>query len=209
MKSFSPSDRADTSVAFADKLRGSRLKVPAACRAVLFPALVVAGLLGIARPGSAQVAYSGDAGGFSLSAGVEASGYEVQYGQQKLLGVTAIIDADTRRRIGIEAEGRWLQFHETNGLHAATYTVGPRFHLSRGKLQLYVKGLVGVGEFTFPYNYAHGSYLVVAPGGGVDYRWKRRLSIRLADVEYQYWPQFTYGAMSSYGISVGFRYHIF
>jgi hypothetical protein len=192
-----------------DTLRGSRLKIAAVCRAIFFPAMIVAGMMGIVRPAAAQVAYSGDAGGFSLSAGVAASGYQVQYGAQKLLGITAIVDADTRSRLGIEAEGRWLQFHESNQQHATTYLIGPRYHLSRGRLQFYLKGLVGDGQFTFPYNYAKGSYFVVAPGGGVDYRWKRRVSIRLADVEYQYWPQFTYGAMNSYGISVGFRYHIF
>jgi hypothetical protein len=50
---------------------------------------------------------------------------------------------------------------------------------------------------------------VLAPGGGVDYRWKRRISFRLADVEYQIWPQFNFGSMTSVGVSAGVRYHIF
>jgi hypothetical protein len=69
--------------------------------------------------------------------------------------------------------------------------------------------MVGFGEFNFPYHFAHGSYLLVAAGGGVDYRLSRRWSVRLADVEYQNWPQFTFGSMTSVGVSAGIRYRIF
>ena len=165
--------------------------------------------LAIVRPAAAQVTPSGDKGGFTLMAGGTASGYEIGYGQQKLLGVSAIVDTDTTRRFGIEGEARWLMYHQTDGLHVTTWSVGPRYHFTRGKFQYYGKGLIGVGDFTFPYNYAHGSYLVISPGGGVDWRYTRKISFRLADFEYQYWPQFTFCAMNSYGLSAGIRYHIF
>jgi hypothetical protein len=179
------------------------------CRHAVFVVLAVLACLALARPASAQVVYSGDSGGYSLSAGATASGYQVQYGVQKLLGVAALVDLDTRRRIGLEAEGRWLLFHQTNDEHVTTYMAGPRYHFSKGKFQFYGKGLVGVGQFNFPYNLAQGNYLVIAPGGGVDYRFKRRITLRLADVEYQIWPQFTFGSMTSVGVSAGVRYHIF
>ena len=172
-------------------------------------AVLLAGFLGMAGAASAQVVNSGDQGGFTLSAGATGSGYEVQYGQQKLLGIAAVVDVDTRRRFGLEAEGRWLMFHETNQLHATTWMAGPRYHFTRGKFQFYGKCLIGDGQFYFPHNYARGNYLVYAPGGGVDYRWKHRISFRLADAEYQIWPQFTFGSMSSYGVSAGVLYHIF
>lgn len=178
------------------------------CRAV-FAALLGLVCLALARPASAQVVYTGDAGGFTLMAGATASGYQVQYGDQKLLGIAALVDVDTRRRIGLEAEARWLQFHETNQEHATTWLAGPRYHYTHGRFQLYGKGLVGVGQFYFPYGLAQGNYLVIAPGGGVDYRWNRRISLRLADVEYQIWPQFTFGSQTSVGVSAGVRYHIF
>jgi len=185
-----------------------KLGAPLVRRAILL-AVLLSAFLGLARNAPAQVVFTGDEGGFTLTAGATASGYEVQYGEQKLLGVAAVVDVDTRRRFGLEAEGRWLMFHETNQLHATTWMAGPRYHFTRGKLQFYGKGLVGEGQFYFPYSYAQGNYLVIAPGGGVDYRWKRRVSFRLADVEYQIWPQFTFGSMSSYGVSAGVRYHIF
>jgi hypothetical protein len=183
---------------------------------MVWMALLLTTVLSMARTAPAQVANAGDEGGVTLIAGGTASAYQVQYGEQKLLslGVAGVVDLDTRRRFGLEAEGRWLMFHETNQLHATTYLAGPRYHVSHGKFQYYAKGLVGLRQFNFPYNYAQGNYLVIAPGGGVDYRWKHRISLRLADVEYQIWPQFTYNGssyetMSSYGVSVGVIYHIF
>lgn len=156
-----------------------------------------------------QAAESANAGNAFIWVGGGASGFYTQYGARKLLGVTGYVDVDTIRRFGFEGEGRWLNFHQVANVNTQTYLAGPRFHFNVGRLQPYAKGLVGVGEFNFPYNYAHGSYLVVAPGAGVDYRFSRRIDIRLVDVEYQYWPQFTYGAMTSVGVTVGVRYRVF
>ena len=171
--------------------------------------IAVAASLGLAREAAAQVTPSGDAGNFLLSAGGTASGYFLQYGERKMLGVTAFVDVDTIRHFGFEGEGRWLVFNQTESVTTATYLAGPRVHMSVGKFQPYAKGLVGVGEFNFPYNLARGSYLVVGPGGGVDYRLSKKVSLRIADFEYDYWPQFTFGAMKSYGISSGIRVRIF
>ena len=82
-----------------------------------------------------------------------------------MLGITAFADMDTKRRIGIEAEGRWLEFHQTANVHAETYSIGGRYHLDLGRFEPYAKGLIGFGDFNFPYNYAHGRYLVVTAGG--------------------------------------------
>lgn len=178
-------------------------------RQALFIVFLVAIGLGLARQASAQVVFTGDKGGYSLTAGVTASGYQVQYGQQKLAGFAGVVDLDTHSRLGIEAEGRWLMFNSPDQTEVKTWMGGARYHFARGKFQIYGKGLIGIGQFTFPYNYAQGNYLVLAPGAGVDYRWKRRISFRLADFEYQIWPQFTYGSMASLGVNVGVQYHIF
>jgi hypothetical protein len=165
--------------------------------------------LWMGRTATAQVVPAGDGGGVNIFAGVTGSGFAVQYGQQKILGVTAFVDANTRRAVGFEGEARWLMFHEAEDVHVTTWLAGPRYHRTMGKIQIYGKGLVGVGEFDFPYNYAHGRYFVVAPGGGVDFTLSHRVRLRLADAEYQYWPQFTFGPMSSFGISTGLRIRVF
>jgi hypothetical protein len=193
----------------AGRAYGCKLQGMFSRRSLFFAALLAAALT-LAHPAAAQVAPDGDKGGFSLSAGAVGSAYQIQYGQERLAGVAAVVDAGTRSRLGIEGEARWLLWHRVdNGLKVTTYSVGPRYHFTRGRLQFYGKGMAGVGEFTFPYDYAHGSYLVVTGGGGVDYLYGHRISFRLADAEYQYWPQFTFGAMDTYGISAGIRYRIF
>jgi hypothetical protein len=184
--------------------RGSRARLLPHLRLIV---CVIAAVFAILAAGNAfgQTRESATAGRTFLWVGGGGSGYYLQYGQSKNLGITGYVDADTVRRFGIEAEGRWLMFHETNDIHAETYLAGPRYHFNVGRFQPYVKGMAGIGKFTFTYNYAHGTYFVVGPGAGLDYRILPRLSVR-ADGEYQYWPNFTFGAMSSGGISVGLRY---
>lgn len=170
--------------------------------------LMVAGLCfaGLAK---GQARESATAGKAFVWAGASASGYYLEYGTIKELGVSAFVDADSVRRFGIEGEGRWLEYHRKADVHVETYMIGPRYHFDIGRFQPYVKGMIGVGYFNFPYNYAHGSYLVTAAGGGIDYQLHGRWSLRALDAEYQYWPQFTFGAMSSAGVSAGIRYRVF
>lgn len=161
------------------------------------------------RPAMGQAVESATSTKASLWAGAGGSGYYIQYGGSNELGITGFIDADTGHRLGVEAEGRWLEYHKKDDIHIETYLGGLRYRFNVGRFQPYAKGLVGIGNFNFPYGYAYGRYLVAAGGGGVDYRLNHRWSVRAVDFEYQYWPQFTYGAMSSAGISTGIRYRIF
>jgi hypothetical protein len=164
----------------------------------------------VAKPALGQVKESAEVGGVMLSAGGTFSGYYVGYGQRTLLGPAAFVDVTTRGPLGMEAEARWLNLNETAGVHDQTYLAGPRIAIKDlGRFRPYAKVLFGVGQFTFPYNYAHGSYFVVAPGAGCDFRINHRIYLRLVDFEYQDWPQFTYGALPSYGISSGIRIRLF
>lgn len=174
---------------------------------VLCLALLLVAVAG-ERSASAQAAESANAGRAMISVGVAASGFTLQYGDRKILGLTAWVDADTIRRLGIEGELRRLEYHEKANVHAETYLAGVRYHFNYNRMQPYVKVLGGVGHFNFPYNFATGNYFVIAGGGGLDYRLSRRWTAR-ADFEYQEWPQFTFGAMNSVGGSLGIRYRVF
>ena len=164
------------------------------------------GLAGLAR---AQTVPAGDKGGLAIWAGATASGNYVQYGERKMVGVTGFVDADTRRRLGIEAEGQWVEFRQSANVHIETYSIGGRYHFNLGKFQPYAKGLVGFGDFNFPYNLATGRFLVVTGGGGLDLRLSRRIYVRAADIEYQNWPQFTFGNLTTLSASAGLRVRIF
>jgi hypothetical protein len=185
-------------------------------RDAFLPVLLLAACLGPGRAAHGQVVPAADAGGMRLSAGGTASGYYLDYGEMKILGASAFVDSDTLRHFGVEGEARWLVFHlpaDQKGPaadeHATTYLAGPRYSRYYGRFQPYAKGLVGIGQFNYPYNFARETDLVVAPGGGVDFRLTRRVRFRAVDFEYQFWPQFNYGRMSSFGLSTGIRIKIF
>lgn len=171
-------------------------------------AIVFLAIFGLCRPCAGQSAESADLSRPALWVGASASGYYLQYGVRKMAGVSAFVDADSAHHIGVEGEGHWLEFHQTANVHAESYLIGPRFHVDLGKFQPYAKAMVGFADFNFPYNFAHGNYLVVGAGGGVDYRLTPRWSVR-GEVEYQDWPRFTFGAMTSVGVNAGIRYRVF
>jgi hypothetical protein len=166
----------------------------------LFPGLRVA--FGQALPtATAPGAYISVGGTYSL--------FQSDYGQHVLGGAGVFVDINRWRQVGIEAEGRWLRQNKLADTTETTYLIGPRVEIRRGRFSPYVKTLVGLGYFNFPYNYAQGRYFVLAPGAGVNFNLTNTVKIRLVDVEYQSWPQFTFGTINPYGVSVGISYRIF
>lgn len=163
----------------------------------------------------AQVVPAGRQDVIRLSAGAIGSGDTFQYGSRKMLGAGAFVDADTSGHYGVEAEGRWVEFHQRADVHAETYSIGGRYHFDFGRRwQPYAKGLVGLGIFNLAYNYGQDRSLIVTAGGGMDFRWTRRITLRVADFEYQDWPVFKDSSapsvnMTSLNGSVGFKVRIF
>lgn len=192
---------------FPQAWRG-RLKTGARHGAPIARALLAV-CLGLGLRAFAQTVPAADAGGARLSVGGTASGYYLQYGEVKVLGASAFVDGDTLRHFGFEGEARWLKFYQTHQINASTYMGGVRYSRYYGKFQPYAKALVGVGQFNYPYGLGTDSSLVIAPGAGLDYRLTQRIRWRAVDFEYQAWPQFHFGSMSSYGVSSGFKFKIF
>jgi hypothetical protein len=182
-------------------------------RKILAAALLLTALIAWAGVAAAQEIPTEIKPGAGVTVGGAFSAYKLDYGEQKLAGVTLYVDLNVTTHYGIEAEGRWLNMHEqSDDVHASTKLIGPRVLFDAQALHgfvPYVKVLVGDGQFNFPYGYAVGNYFVMAPGAGIDRPIGHRLSIRLIDVEYQDWPQFSYGPMHSLGASVGLSYHLF
>jgi hypothetical protein len=167
----------------------------------------------------AQVAPTAYQGQFSLSAGAEGSAFQPDYagngiaqtGPDRLYGAGAYVDARFTRWIQIEGEGRWLHFNEYappggNGIGENSYMIGPRepildFH----GLEPYGKVLFGWGSG--PGGWLTGRAGTFAYGGGVDYRWTHKLTIRAFDFEYQQWR--VKPTLWPYGGSAGISYTIF
>jgi hypothetical protein len=149
-------------------------------------------------------------GDTSLSAGATYSSYQADYSKRDLGGYALHADWNRTRQWGLEFEARVLRLNQEVGTHETTFLIGPRYILQRRAFRPYAKLLIGDGKFHYPYNYAEGSYFVLAPGAGLDVRvGQSRYSVRVIDFEYQSWPNFTYGGLNPYGVSAGLSVRIF
>jgi hypothetical protein len=164
----------------------------------------------VSMPAAAQSRATADGPGSYIQVGGTGSIFQADYGQRHLGGESIFIDANLYRRIGVEAEGRVLNLNEDEDVHETTYLAGPRYSILPGRIRPYAKFLIGRGQFGFPFHYAQGSYFVIAPGAGVDWQVGRsRLTIRLVDIEFQKWPQFSFGPLQPYGVSSGIALRVF
>jgi hypothetical protein len=182
-------------------------------RAWAFLALVAPVLLlASASIAHAQTTPEGNRGVLQLSVGGTGSFDTIQYGSRKMFGAGAFVDAENTGHFGLEAEARWIEFPQQNdNVHAETYSIGGRYHwVLTSHWQPYVKALIGFGDFNYAYNLGreHGD-LVVTAGGGVEFRASHRIYFRVADFEYQDWPEAYYGNLTPINISAGLKVRIF
>jgi hypothetical protein len=168
--------------------------------------VLVLGALG-GRMGQAQALPTATGPGAYVIVGGTYSGFESNYGQQKISGASVYIDANFIWRYGMETEARRVAYPHF-GERQSTLLTGLRWSFRPKGVVPYVKMLAGGGRFDFPYGFGYGTYFVVAPGAGVDLRWGKKIRVRLVDFEYQEWPGFTYGAIHPYGVSAGISYEI-
>jgi hypothetical protein len=159
----------------------------------------------------AQAVESAESRGLSISAGGMASGFQSGSYDDKLVGAGTFVDVHFTHWFQVEAEGRWLYWHQYYGHHQSNYLIGPRVPIKQfGRAQLFGKALVGEGRETFPFGYGYGSFTALAFGGTLDYRLTRRLSLRAVDFEYQYWPRWLSDqSLHPYGVSTGVAYRVF
>lgn len=159
-------------------------------KAIVFRNFGIALLL-VLSPASvfAQAAPAVRGGGQSLWVGTTYSNFSPDFGPpHRLIGIGVNADLSWSPRLTLEGEMRFLRFNGFGGEHQDDYLLGPKFTLlRRGRFTPYAKFVFGLGAVTFPYQIGNGTYFVYAPGGGVDYRLSRKLSVR-GGYEYQFWP---------------------
>ena len=174
---------------------------------------------------SAQVAPSAYDKGISITAGGEASAFQPDYAgfgvpqtaTNRLYGIGTFVDVKFTPWIQIEAEGRWLNFNQADGIYETNYLIGPRlpiYKLRFWRATPYGKVLIGYGRLNFETGNGWGRYTALSFGGGLDIKMTRRINLRLPDFEYQSWPSFSEGGaktynLAPYGLSVGVSYRIF
>ena len=147
-------------------------------------------LLMFARLAQAQAAPSAYGPGHSLWVGGEYSNINASFpnqSPQRLWGISVFADYNVNGPLGVEGEARFLRFNSFYGETEDNYLAGPRYVVRKfGRWQPYAKFLVGVGKIQYPFTIGTGSYLALAPGGGLDYRISHRWALR-GEYEYQIW----------------------
>lgn len=159
-------------------------------------------------PAQAALPTASGPGGY-LAVGGGASLFQSDYGRRDLAGLVAYADINPAWRFGIELEARTLRYHAAEDVTEASYLIGPRISFRpASRLRPYAKFLLGDGRIVLPYHYATGSFLAYAPGAGVDFQLKDRVTLRLVDFQYQIWPDFSFGQLHPYGISAGLSFRL-
>ncbi|WP_213804808.1 hypothetical protein [Granulicella sp. dw_53] len=144
-----------------------------------------------------------------VALGVTGALFKSNYGDRTVGGFGAYLDLNPHRDYGVEIEGQTLRYNQEAGSRLDTLLVGPRISHGTNGFVPYVKFLVGTGRWTAPYGFGVGNYLVLAPGAGVDFSLNRKIRVRVLQVEYQSWRDFTFGNLHPYGISSGISIQIF
>jgi len=176
-----------------------------------------------ALPAFSQVAPAYNAPGVPWSVGVGPSSFDVDWGHGRMLGGTIWADWYPKqirslvhvRGLGVEMEARDISLNQNlppqknmrqdtaGGGPIFNWHVTPRFHP-------YFKGLLEDGSVDFyplP-GYSHDTRLLLAPGGGFEYRFLGPLTVR-ADYEYQFWLGKLLGnTLNPQGFTVGIAYDL-
>jgi opacity protein-like surface antigen len=183
-----------------------------------FPKMLLAVLLIIrAIPALSQTAPGATEGTWPLVVGVGYSNFHTDW-SGRLSGPSFWADWTFNRLpgiwhgVGVELVGRDLNFDRTGGdpkLRMDTISGGPIYTWRRDRrIRPYGKFLFGYGsiDFTAVPGYSHDTRTVYTPGGGVDYRFWKNLSVR-GDYEYQFWTDFfSHHALNPQGLTVGVDY---
>ncbi|MGD0295093.1 MAG: outer membrane beta-barrel protein [Terracidiphilus sp.] len=181
---------------------------------LLFAGTVAAGAQVVPSAAGRQVSITvgGMASAFQPDfAGVwNSNGVVAQADPRPLYGVGAYVDVKLRRWVQFEAEARWLRWNQYKGIYQDNYLIGPRLPVYRfWKATVYGKALAGYSKMSFdPVPGDTGKFTDIAFGGGMDVKLTKRISLRVPDVEYQYYPYIN-SPLSPYGVSVGVGYKIF
>ncbi len=165
-----------------------------------------------------QVKESASQGGWPVTIGIGFSDYYSDW-NGRLDGATLWADWNFNHGpsflhgFGIEVEGRDLNFGRTGvvpNLRQDTVEGGPIYTWRHYRnFHPYTKFLLGFGSIDFEHltpTYSHDTRIVIAPGGGGEYRAWRNVWVR-GDYEYQFWPDFFHHhAMNPQGFTVGASY---
>ena len=138
--------------------------------------------------------------------GIGYSSAKPDYVQTTFQGVAAYADFDFKVHLGVEAEFHQVGSTAGDQMYERTYEIGARYFRTYGPLVPFVKGMVGRGDFNYPYSEANLAYNLFAGGAGADFKVGPYLRVR-AEYEYQKWSSFPNGGLNPQLVTIGVAYH--
>jgi hypothetical protein len=167
----------------------------------------------------AQVSPSARGGNSTVWVGGEFSSFDSDFNRTdipitRIEGAGVFVDYNLTQKLGVEGEARWMRWNGQGNQTQSDYLGGVKYRLFKyHRFTANAKILLGGVWVTFPFDLGTGSYFAYAPGGYVDYRISRRLSVR-GDYEYQFLPSapnipgLPSHGLTPNGFSVGVAYRI-
>lgn len=160
-----------------------------------------------------QALPSATGGGLSIQVGAGVSIASPDYGDTKVKGITAFGNVDLPMGLGLDVEYHDVNIITPRDVGESSFMGGLRFGVAKGHFYPYVKALAGVGTLSFQQGYyvssSSSSYGAYGVGGGLEFRAKKHLVVRIVDLEYQDWHSFPPNGLTPYIITfgVGYRFH--
>ena len=131
------------------------------------------------------------------------------YGTRYIKGVSVFGDLDLGAHLGAEFDVHLVSYITPTDIGQDTYLVGPRYTYRRKHLNVYGKGLLGLGTFQYQYDnipHYHDSYFIYALGGGLDVDLSRHVVLRAIDFEAQRWPGYRQDGLTPFVTTFGLAY---
>ncbi len=146
----------------------------------------------------------------SIQVGIGFTAASPDYGTGAIKGFSIYANYDVGRHFGLTGEINEPRFGTPRDIGEATYLYGARYKFNEGRFHPYAKALFGLGSFqyqkgTYP-NPTTLHFSAYAIGGGIDIIASRHLSIRAADFEYQFEPQFSPNGLNPFQGTAGLAY---
>ena len=114
-------------------------------------------------------------------------------------------DFDFRPHLGIEAEIHRVYSTTGDQSYEQSFDFGGRYFRAYAALIPYVKGMIGRGNYNYPFGETNLGYVMFAGAAGADFKLGSRLRLR-GEYEFQRWNGFTPG-LTPRLVTIGVAYH--
>jgi len=158
----------------------------------------------------AQALPSATGGSLSIQVGAGVSIASPDYGDPKVKGITGFGNVDLPMGLGLDVEYHNVNIITPHDVGETSFMGGLRFGVAKGHFYPYVKALAGVGTLSFQKGYfasnSSTSYGAYGVGGGLEFRTRGHLMVRIVDLEYQDWHSFPPNGLTPYILTFGAGY---